>query len=179
MRPLKTEIVFSTPFFDLLAKTMKPGEEPYYSLRVPDFAVIVALTEDGRMLAVRQYRPSVEQYTVELPSGLVDPGENALQTATRELLEETGYAAGEMELLGPLFPEAGRLGNQSWTCFARGVRRVAEAEAGIQVIAYSMEELGAAIRSGEFSHAPHVGSVLVAMAHGKLSGPPVPGDSLG
>ncbi len=173
MRPLKTEIVFSTPFFDLLAKTMKPGEEPYYSLRVPDFAVVVALTEDERMLAVRQYRPSVEQYTVELPSGLVDPGETPLQTARRELLEETGYVAENMGLLGPLFPEAGRLGNQSWTCFARAVRKTAEPEAGIEVIAYSMEELGAAIRQGAFSHAPHVGAVLVAMMHGKLSGPQV------
>src|SRR5579863_1483060 len=118
MQPLKTEVVFSTRFFDLLAKTMKQGEEPYYSLRVPEFAVVVALTEDDRMLAVRQYRPSVECYTVELPSGLVDPDESPLQAAERELREETGYAAGGMEMLGPMFPEAGRLTNRIWTCFA-------------------------------------------------------------
>jgi ADP-ribose pyrophosphatase len=168
MQPLKTEVVYSTAFFDLLAKTMKPGEEPYYSLRVPDFAVIVALTGDDRVLAVRQYRPSVERYTVELPSGLVDPGESPAQAAQRELLEETGYAAGEVELLGPMIPEAGRLCNRLWTCFARGVQRMAEPEAGIEVVRYSMEELAAATLRGEFSHAPHVGSVLLAMLHGKL-----------
>ncbi|HWC96525.1 MAG TPA: NUDIX hydrolase [Candidatus Sulfopaludibacter sp.] len=168
MQPLKTEVVFSTPFFDLLAKTMKADELPYYSLRVPDFAVIVALTEDDRMLAVRQYRPSVERYTVELPSGLVDPGETPAEAAKRELLEETGYQAAEVELLGPMIPEAGRLTNQLWTCFARGVRKTAEAESGIEVVSYSMAELAQATMRGEFCHAPHVGSVLLARFHGKV-----------
>jgi ADP-ribose pyrophosphatase len=170
MQPIKTEVVFSTAFFDVLAKTMKPGEAPYYSLRVPDFAVIVALTGDDRMLAVRQYRPSVERYTVELPSGLVDPGESPAQAAQRELLEETGYAAAEVEMLGPMNAEDGRLTNQLWTCFARGVRPVRNRvpEEGIEVIAYSMDDLAQATRNGEFCHAPHVGSVLLALLHGKL-----------
>jgi len=168
MEPIKTEVVYSTAFFDLLAKTMKPGEEPYYSLRVPDFAVIVALDEDDRMLAVRQYRPAVERYTVELPSGLVDPGESPVEAARRELLEETGYAADKVEMLGPMIPEAGRLTNQLWTCFARRVRRVADAEAGIEVVAYSMAEVARATMGGEFCHAPHAGSVLLAVLHGKI-----------
>jgi hypothetical protein len=41
MKPLKTEIAFATPWFELLAKTMKPGEAPYYSLRLPDYAAVV------------------------------------------------------------------------------------------------------------------------------------------
>jgi ADP-ribose pyrophosphatase len=168
MQPIKTEVVFSTPFFDLLAKTMKPGELPYYSLRVPDFAVMVALTEDDRMLAVRQYRPSVERYTIELPSGLVDPGETVAEAAARELLEETGYEAAAVEVLGPMIPEAGRLSNQLWTCFARNVRQVRLPEIGIDVVTYSREELAQATMAGEFCHAPHVGSVLLAQFHGKL-----------
>jgi ADP-ribose pyrophosphatase len=168
MQPLKSEVVFSTAFFDLMAKTMKAGEEPYYSLKVPDFAVIVALTEDDRMLAVRQYRPSVERYTMELPSGLVDPGESPLEAARRELLEETGYAAEDVEMLGPTIPEAGRLSNQLWTCFALDVRRVSEPEAGIEVVAYPLPELVRATLDGEFCHAPHLGSVLLALLHGKL-----------
>ncbi|HJT86251.1 MAG TPA: hypothetical protein VJ732_00305, partial [Bryobacteraceae bacterium] len=74
MKPLKTEVVFSTPWFDVLGKTVRPEEAPYYSLRLPDYTAIVAVTEDQRVLAVRQYRPAVERYTLELPSGLIDPG---------------------------------------------------------------------------------------------------------
>lgn len=168
MNPLKTEVVYTTRFFELLAKTMKPGEEPYYSLRVPDFATVVAITEDRHLLAVRQYRPSVERYTVELPSGLVDPGESPLEAARRELLEETGYAADEAELLAPMYPEVGRLTNQTWTCFAPNVRKVAASEPGIEVVAYPLGELPRAAMGGEFIHAPHLGAVLLAMMQGKM-----------
>lgn len=168
MNPLKTEVVYSTPFFELLAKSMNSFEEPYYSLRVPDFAVVVALTADQHLLAVRQYRPSVERYTVELPSGLVDPGETPLETARRELLEETGYVADEAEMLAPMYPELGRLTNQTWTCFARDVRKTAKPEPGIEVLTYPLNGLADAAMRGEFIHAPHLGAVLLAILQGKL-----------
>ncbi len=75
MKPLRSESVYSTPWFDLIAKTMREGEPPYYSLRLPDYVGILAFTPERRIIAVRQYRPAVEQYTLELPAGLVDPGE--------------------------------------------------------------------------------------------------------
>ena len=75
MKPVKVEVPFSTPWFEIVGKTMREGESPYYSLRLPDYVSVVALTEDGKVLIVRQYRPAVEHHTLELPSGLVDPGE--------------------------------------------------------------------------------------------------------
>src|SRR5437763_401900 len=71
VKPLKVEVAFGTPWFQILGKTMREGEDPYYSLRLPDYAAVVALTEDQRVLIVRQYRPAVEHHTLELPSGLV------------------------------------------------------------------------------------------------------------
>src|SRR5262245_28777278 len=132
-KPLSTQVEYATPWFQLVGKTMKTGEPPYYSLRLPDYAAVVAITPDQRVLAVRQYRPAVERYTIELPSGLVDAGETAGQAAERELLEETGYEAENLEVLGPMLPDCGRLGNQIWTCVATGVRpaRGHEAEEGI------------------------------------------------
>jgi 8-oxo-dGTP pyrophosphatase MutT (NUDIX family) len=96
MKPLKTEVAFATPWFQILGKTMREGEEPYYSLRLPDYAAIVAITDEQRVLIVRQYRPAVEHHTLELPSGLVDAGETPAESARRELLEETGYQADEV-----------------------------------------------------------------------------------
>jgi ADP-ribose diphosphatase len=171
VKPLKTETAFTTPWFDLVAKTMRQGEAPYYSLQLPDYASVVALTTDLRILLVRQYRPALERYTLELPSGLVDPGETPEQAICRELLEETGYGGGELELLGPMTTDNGRLGNRIWACLATGVCPVkgCTPEEGIEVITLPIRELWRAVSTGQFDHALHGAVLLVALVRGKLS----------
>jgi 8-oxo-dGTP pyrophosphatase MutT (NUDIX family) len=168
MKPLQTEVAFATPYFQILGKTMRPGEEPYYSLRLPDYAAVVALTEQQRVLIVRQYRPAVERDTLELPSGLVDAGETPEEAARRELLEETGYQGGAWELLGAMEPDTGRLGNRIWTCVAKGVQPVEgrAPEEGIAVLTWSLEELAQAMVDGRFTHALHVAAVMMAVLKG-------------
>ena len=170
MKPLKSEVVYHTPWCDLVAKTMKPGEEPWYSVRGVDYTAVVALTEEGRLLLVRQYRPAVEQFTIELPCGNIDPGETPESTARRELEEETGHRAGSMESLGTMFPDVGRLAARVWNFFAPNVQRVEnwKPEEGVEVLSYSMEELRAAIADGVFDHALHVAALVPAILHGKL-----------
>lgn len=169
-KPLQTEVAFSTPWFELVGKTMKPGEAPYYSLRLPDYTAVVAITDDERVLAVRQYRPAVERYTIELPSGLVDPGETPGEAAARELVEETGYETNGVEVLGPMLPDCGRLGNRIWSCVAASVRPAGGRvpEQGIEVLSYSFSELARATAEGEFDHALHVAVLLMAMLRGKI-----------
>jgi ADP-ribose pyrophosphatase len=170
MKPLKSEISFATPWFQIVGKTMREGEEPYYSLRLPDYSAVVAITAEDRVVIVRQYRPAVERYTLELPSGLVDPGETAGEAARRELLEETGYEAVDLEVLGPMHPDTGRLGNRIWGCVARGVRRVEgrAPEEGIEVLEWSIDELYRATSEGRFDHALHVAIVMMAVLRGRL-----------
>ena len=171
MNPLKIEVAFHTPFFDLLSKTIDPGEEPWYSLRIPDYTAILAITPEQKILVVRQYRPAVERYTLELPAGLLDqPGEEPETAARRELLEETGFEADEMEPLGAMFPDTGRMTNRIWSFLAKGVRRVEgqTPEPGMEVLEYSLPDLTRAILAGEFDHSLHVAPLLVAMLQGKL-----------
>ena len=168
--PLRAAVVFRTPWFDLLAKTMDAGDNPYYSLRLPDYAAILAFTADGRVLCVRQYRPAVERVTLELPSGLIDPGETPAQAARRELLEETGYEAADLEVLSPMLPDTGRLGNRIWSCVATGLRLVEgrQPEAGLEVVALTVPELLRATADGGFDHALHVAAILLAQLRGKF-----------
>ena len=169
MKPLKTEIAFTTPWLEVVAKTMQAGEEPYYSLRLPEYVAVVALTPDERILLVRQYRPAVEQFTLELPSGLVDPGETPEQTARRELVEETGHTA-EVAPLGAMFVDSGRMNNRIWGFVAAGARPVDsyQAEPGIEVVRYSIPELWKLTNRGEFALSHHVGILLQAVLCGAL-----------
>lgn len=166
MKTVTTEIAYQTPWFDLLAKTMKEGEAPYYSLSIADYVGILAITTDHRILAVRQYRPAVERYTIEFPAGMVDAGENPLDTASRELLEETGYEAGAIELLGEMLTDTGRLTNRIWAYVATGVHPVEgyRAEDGMETLSYSLPELRKATAEGEFNHALHVAILMLAVA---------------
>ena len=170
MKPVKTENVYCTPWCRLVAKTMQPGEEPWYSVQGPDYTAVVALTPEGRILAVRQYRPAVEQFTVELPCGNIDGGETPEESARRELLEETGYQAETLEPLGPMFPDVGRLGARAWFFLAPCARRVENwmPEVGVEVLSYSMAELAAAIEDGTFNHALHVAALVPAMLRGRI-----------
>ncbi len=171
MKPLHSETVYSTPWFDVVAKTMCTDELPYYSLRLPDYVGILAITEDQRILIVRQYRPAVEQYTLEFPAGLMDLEETPAATSTRELLEETGYRADEMQVLGELTTDTGRHNNRIWACFARGVRKVTDyqPEAGLETMTYTNGELIQAVRAGQFNMSLHVAILLLAAAKGLIT----------
>src|ERR1043166_7435712 len=67
--------------------------EIYHAVGQLDYLTIVALTPDGRIPIVRQYRPAIEAFTWELPAGLVEHGEEPADCCKRELMEETGLTA--------------------------------------------------------------------------------------
>ena len=70
-------------------------------------AVIAALTEDRRLVMVRQYRKPADKVMLEVPAGKIDPGEKPIEAAVRELKEETGYAASKVEFLTEFYPSVG------------------------------------------------------------------------
>lgn len=166
------EVVFSTPWFNLVAKTVAQGNgdpEVHYAIEASDYVAVVARTRDDHILLVRQFRPAVEQHTIELPGGTVDPGETPDQAAQRELLEETGYKAGSIEPLTQLMPDTGRLSNRLWCFFAENLERVAEpVERGVDLLKCSVAELQRLIDDGELAHSMHLAPVLLAMSRGKL-----------
>ncbi len=165
------QIAFSTPWFDVVAKYVDGDPSPHYSVRPADYIAIVACDTEGRFLLVRQYRPVVEAETIELPSGLVDPGETPEVTARRELIEETGHEAGEVEFLGELTPDVGRLGNRLWCFYAANVRALVPAPAlhdGITLVRYTRDEFLASLRALECDHALNLAVLMLAALKGRF-----------
>src|SRR5262245_10702258 len=109
---MQEQIVFETPWFQLVAKYPPGWADPHYSIRTVDYVTVIARTPEGAWLLVRQYRPAVEMMTLEFPSGHVDPGQTPEEAARRELAEETGYRANRLDLVGLLAPDVGRLSNR-------------------------------------------------------------------
>ena len=167
---IKRETVFSTPWFNIEAKTINGSESPYYALTLLDYVSILAITNEGQVLLVRQYRPVVEVETLELPSGHVGKGETPEEAARRELMEETGYEAHDIELLGTLIPDTGRLGNKLWCFFASSVteRRDLAVEEGIELTKCTISELMNLIKEGKFNHALNIAVLALAVQRKNL-----------
>ena len=145
--------------------------ETFYSVRTHDYAAVLAVTEDGRIPLVRQFRPAIEERSLELPSGLIEVGEEPEGTARRELLEEVGCAAERLELIGRFDMDSGRMQTREYAFYAPSVRVVGEPtgeEPGLEVVFVSSLELRDYVQEGQFRMAGHLAVLASAFVRGLL-----------
>lgn len=94
----------------------------FYRIRSTDWVNVIPLTPEGEVVLIRQFRAGVGEETLEIPGGMVDPGEDPAAAALRELREETGFAGTTAEELGWVHPNPALFDNRCWTYLARDVR---------------------------------------------------------
>jgi ADP-ribose diphosphatase len=169
------EVCFFSPWMKLVAIPAENGtSDPHYVVVAKDYVSVVAMLDDGNLLAVRQQRPAVGCKTLEFPAGHVETGQTPEQAAHQELLEETGYRAASMTPLGVVNPDTGRLANRHWCFFASGLERAAEGPRtgeNIEAECLSVAELRRLVLNGEFNHAQHLAALQLAVISGKVSLP--------
>ena len=126
-------------------------------------AAVVALDAEGRVLLVRQERPAVGARVLELPAGLVDPGEEPLACAARELAEETGFAAREVRHLVSFYTSPGFCTELLHVFVATGlepVRAHADEDEEIEVVRLPLDEAIQHVMRGEVSDAKTIAGLL-------------------
>jgi ADP-ribose pyrophosphatase len=148
-------------------------EESFHALEQSDYANVLAVTTDDRVVIVRQYRPAMDAFTLELPGGLLDPGEDAGTALRRELHEETGMKPGRLQQVGRLKVDTGRLINTAWgyvalDCVADPNWKP-EHETEMKLV--PREEYYQMILRGEFNHGFHIAIVGLAIMHGLVPSP--------
>jgi ADP-ribose pyrophosphatase len=166
------EIVYRTPWFQILDRRPPGMDQPYYAIQSSDVVVIVALNDQGQLLLVRQFRPAVAMMTLELPAGHIEPGETPEDAARKELWEETGHETGTLELLTKVSPSTARFTNRLWCFFAPdvkpGSRQDLTREAGVEFRFYE-KPLTSLLAEKEFISASSYAALFAAVLRGKLS----------
>lgn len=149
--------------------------DPYYVYEFPEWATAFALTEDNKVILVKQYRHPIAEISIELPGGCVDDTDKDYQAAiARELLEETGYEFSSYESLGRISANASTNTNWMHMFLARGGKKVSEQKLDhneeIVVELCSIDEVKQLLRENRIVQAMHVTTILYALEKiGKLS----------
>lgn len=171
--PLTETCIDSRPVFDgVLLKAVRDrvrlpdGQESIREyIRHPGAVVIVALRPDGRLVFERQFRYPLGRSFLELPAGKIDPDEDILDCAQRELREETGYVAACWQHLGVMHPCIGYSDERIEVFFASGLTEVGhQLDAGefLEVLSFTPDEVVGAIRDGEITDAKTITALFLA-----------------
>jgi 8-oxo-dGTP pyrophosphatase MutT (NUDIX family) len=146
--------------------------DEFHLIESPDWAAVLALTEQQEVVLVEQYRHGASRISRELPAGVIDEGETPRAAAERELLEETGYGGGDWRSLSSVSTEPARHTTRAHFFFATGVSRLAaprvEASECIEVHLVTVPELLRAIDDGSLFHGVHIGAIATALRRGWL-----------
>ena len=158
-KTLSRRAIFETPKFltvELHSVELHDGRviHDWPWLVTPDYANVLAETTEGRFLCFRQTKYAVEGISLAPVGGFIEPGEPPLEAAKRELLEETGHAAGEWQSLGVYTVDANRGAGKAHLFLARGAHCVAPIHKDDleeqQLLELTRDDLKRAHANGEF-----------------------------
>lgn len=134
----------------------------------PNSVVIVAVDEDQNLLLVRQYRKAVERELLELPAGVIEGDDPPIESAQRELREETGFAASELTELGHFYPSPGGLTECLYAFLGTSLTHAPldpDDDERIELVRMGFREAVEMARTGGFHDAKTIAALFMAERH--------------
>lgn len=164
-RTIKSEKVYSGKILSVKLSTVELPDQKYSKREIVlhDNAVAVVAIHDDKILLVKQYRISVDKIIYEVPAGMIEHDENPKDAALRELEEETGYRAKNIEYLTEFYSTPGFCTEKLSIFYAKDLEFVGqnldEGE-NLEVVEMPLEEVMSMIESGEIMDGKTISSIL-------------------
>lgn len=172
-KTISSEVVYEGPVFRVrkhLVETVN-GESVRDIVEHSGGSILVAVTDEGKILMVRQYRKALEEALLELPAGKADPDETPEVTAAREFSEETGYTAGSIKHLLTFYPTCGYSSETLHIFICRdltpGETHWDDSEC-LDILEYDVEELLGMIMRNEIRDSKTIIGLLFARQAGEI-----------
>ncbi|HEY4248342.1 MAG TPA: NUDIX hydrolase [Lacunisphaera sp.] len=147
----------------------RANEQDFFVINAPDWVNVIALTSERRMILVKQFRYGINDFSMEIPGGVVEQGEDFLAAGVRELREETGYVGNAARLLGSVHPNPAIQNNRCHLVLVENVRLESELEwdpdEELEVLLKPADEVYALAYSGGITHALVLNALLLFWPH--------------
>jgi 8-oxo-dGTP pyrophosphatase MutT (NUDIX family) len=131
-------------------------ERDFVVMQAPDWVNVIALTPDGRLVLVRQFRYGINEFSLEIPGGVMEAGEDPVLAGLRELREETGFTGAPAKVLGVVHPNPAIQSNRCHFVFVDQATKTHDLDwdpdEEIQVTTQPVDEVLALARAGGISH---------------------------
>lgn len=163
--PEKWKLQKSTPLnnYKIFSTKRKSAVSPkdsttydFYVMDAPDWVNIIPVTPAGEIVLIKQFRHGTEEITLEIPGGMIDPGESPAGCARRELLEETGFTSTRWEQIGCVRPNPAFMSNSCYTFLASDCERTSEPSfdttEDIETLLVAPGEIKRYVREGTIDH---------------------------
>ena len=172
-KTISSEIVYEGPVFRVRKHIVDTvgGESVRDIVEHSGGAIMLAVSDDGKILMERQFRKALEQDFLELPAGKADPGETPETTASRELSEETGYTAEDVRHLISFYPTCGYSNEHLHIYICKSLKRGEkhpDRDECIDLEWLSADKIIEMIRNGEIQDSKTIIGILFARMAGEI-----------
>jgi 8-oxo-dGTP pyrophosphatase MutT (NUDIX family) len=170
-RPWKlvgSKVLHDTPVFtlreDICTHPVTGKDHPFYVVETMDWVNVLPITDDGNAVLLKQWRHGIRDFCIEIPGGMLEPGEDPDTAAARELREETGYGFDSLVALGPVATNPAINTNLCHLYVASGARPQTSLDLDetedLEVVPVPLDEALAMVEDGRIDHTMVVNTFL-------------------